>query len=247
MSRHDLGILALCVILLVVSLGAVGSRGRTRAKEAVCVSHLRQWASAFDSALLDNDGYFPSRDVNDSAWWIGWLWAYHQDAGLMTCPAATDAASDVLPTQRAWRAGEHVGSYGVNGWMGRPIQDKAGRGYAPRAYHWRTLRVWEGDAVPVLGDMSWVAALPYESDAPQMAEQSPVAPGGDSEMELVCVNRHDGAVNFFFADGFVRKVGLKELWILKWHTSYNQNGPWTIAGGARPASWPEWMRQFKNF
>jgi len=61
------------------------------------------------------------------------------------------------------------------------------------------------------------------------------------------MNRHDGTVNYLFLDWSVRKVGLKELWTLKWHKLYNEDGPWTRRGGVRPEDWPEWMRRFKDY
>jgi hypothetical protein len=48
-------------------------------------------------------------------------------------------------------------------------------------------------------------------------------------------------------DWSVRKVGLKELWTLKWHREYNTRGPWTKAGGMQPEDWPKWMRKFKEY
>jgi hypothetical protein len=42
-------------------------------------------------------------------------------------------------------------------------------------------------------------------------------------------------------------VGLKELWTLKWHRSFNTAGPWTKAGGVSPEDWPEWIRPFKDY
>ena len=54
-------------------------------------------------------------------------------------------------------------------------------------------------------------------------------------------------VNSLFMDLSVRKVGLKELWTLKWHKQYNTNGPWTMAGGVQPEDWPQWMRGFKDY
>jgi len=50
-----------------------------------------------------------------------------------------------------------------------------------------------------------------------------------------------------FMDWSVRKVGLKQLWGLKWHTAYNTAGPWTPAGGVQPQDWPEWLRRFKDY
>ena len=94
--------------------------------------------------------------------------------------------------------------------------------------------------------MFWADAWPYYTDYPPATELS-LNVQNANEMQLVCVNRHAGSTNFLFADGSVRKVGLKEIWALKWHKTYNTIGPWTVGGGVRPDDWPEWMRQFKDF
>jgi hypothetical protein len=48
-------------------------------------------------------------------------------------------------------------------------------------------------------------------------------------------------------DWSVRKVGLKELWTLKWYAHFDTVGPWTKRGGVKPEDWPEWMRGFKEY
>jgi hypothetical protein len=48
-------------------------------------------------------------------------------------------------------------------------------------------------------------------------------------------------------DWSVRKVGLKELWTLKWYRQFDIANPWTRAGGVKPEDWPEWMRNFKDY
>jgi hypothetical protein len=48
-------------------------------------------------------------------------------------------------------------------------------------------------------------------------------------------------------DWSVRKVGLKELWTLKWHRNFDTSGPWTKAGGVKPDDWPKWMRNFRDY
>ena len=60
-------------------------------------------------------------------------------------------------------------------------------------------------------------------------------------------NRHDGGVNYLFMDWSVRKVGLKELWMLKGHPDFDTRGPWTKPGGIAPEDWPGWMRKFKDY
>jgi hypothetical protein len=66
-------------------------------------------------------------------------------------------------------------------------------------------------------------------------------------MKMLCINRHDGFVNSVFVDFSSRKVGLKELWTLKWHREYDTNGPWTQAGLVQTSDWPEWMKRFKDY
>jgi prepilin-type processing-associated H-X9-DG protein len=61
------------------------------------------------------------------------------------------------------------------------------------------------------------------------------------------LQRHQTGTNVLFLDWSVRAVGLKELWTLKWHRKYPINGPLTKAGGVQPSSWPEWMRNFKDY
>jgi len=63
----------------------------------------------------------------------------------------------------------------------------------------------------------------------------------------VCVNRHNAALNGLFMDFSARKIGLKELWTLKWHRSFITTGPWTKAGDVMMWDWPQWMRNFKDY
>jgi prepilin-type N-terminal cleavage/methylation domain-containing protein/prepilin-type processing-associated H-X9-DG protein len=72
-------------------------------------------------------------------------------------------------------------------------------------------------------------------------------PATEDEATTCCINRHNGGVNSLFLDWSVRKVGLKELWKLKWNPLFDTNGPWTISGGVKPEDWPEWMRGFKDY
>jgi prepilin-type processing-associated H-X9-DG protein len=67
-------------------------------------------------------------------------------------------------------------------------------------------------------------------------------------MKCLCIDRHgNGTMNVVFLDGSVRRVGLKELWTLKWYVGYDTTGAWTTAGGVLPEDWPAWMRGFKDY
>jgi len=122
------------------------------------------------------------------------------------------------------------------------------------SWYWRTCLVKGTANIPVLLDSIFVEGFPDSVDLPPPYEGVPPylpfsGPDSDrySYMSEFSINRHAGGVNGLFMDWSVRKVGLKELWTLKWHRKYNTNGPWTKAGGVRPEDWPQWMRNFKDY
>ncbi len=109
--------------------------------------------------------------------------------------------------------------------------------------------------VPVLLDGGVSLVTPEPTDPPPEKDAIPfvdpnlpfrILSGGKS-LAFFSINRHNGGVNGLFLDWSVRKVGLKELWTLKWHRQYDTNGPWTIAGGVQAEDWPQWMRGFRDY
>ena len=131
-------------------------------------------------------------------------------------------------------------SYGFNEWLTnaqlRPFR-RSGR--TPLGLDVFSLR--ERGKFPVLLDCTEPYSSPHELDSP------PQADGGGGNIRSFCINRHEGGVNTLFLDWSVRKVGLKELWTLKWHLDFNTAGAWTKAGGVQPEDWPKWMRNFKDY
>jgi len=117
---------------------------------------------------------------------------------------------------------------------------------------WMTSTVKHAATVPVFCDSAHPLVMEYTDKAPppeydgipdMCATHSLVTVPVNS----VCINRHDGGVNHLFMDWSVRKVGLKELWTLKWIQDFRTTGPWTKAGGVQPDQWPPWMRKFKDY
>ncbi|MBN1975419.1 MAG: type II secretion system protein [Sedimentisphaerales bacterium] len=129
----------------------------------------------------------------------------------------------------------YYSSYGTNPAMGilSQIDEK---------YAWEQTAVYttKGQSnIPVfLDSASWSGLFIWEGQKP---------PATEEESINCCINRHNGGVNSLFLDWSVRKVGLKELWKLKWNPKFDTNGPWTIAGGVKPEDWPQWMRGFKDY
>ncbi len=116
-------------------------------------------------------------------------------------------------------------------------------------WFWETSDATRTDNIPVFLDSWWWSAWvkgrdrppPYEGDKGQFPC------GCRDSIYRFCINRHDGYINASFLDSSVRKVGLKELWTLKWHKEFGTVNNWTLAGGVQPEDWPEWMRKFKDY
>jgi prepilin-type processing-associated H-X9-DG protein len=140
-------------------------------------------------------------------------------------------------------------SYGLNGWLfqraGGPLtrmerSDATDSGKAAGETNIFLLRRAAG--VPLLLDGAYPSGSPTDECLPPIAEEN-----GGGGMSLFCMNRHSAHINALFLDWSVRKVGLKELWTLKWYESFNTTGPWTKVGGVTPDRWPPWMRGFKDY
>jgi len=141
-----------------------------------------------------------------------------------------------------WLENRFWGSYGPNLWVTNPPAGlKEVQGYLTE-YNWRTPHVNGANNIPLFLDCAITSATVWPEDTPPQFDGQYWAQGSGGsidEMRRFCVNRHDGFVNAAFLDYSVRKVGLKELWKLKWHRNFNTN--------YSPTVWPEWMRGFKDY
>ena len=106
------------------------------------------------------------------------------------------------------------------------------------------LRLWTKGASqqPVLLDSAWALGYPEEASGPPTRENPP-----DPQRWPFCINRHSGTVNCLFMDWSIRRVGLKELWTLRWYPTFNTANRWTVAGRAQPSQWPAWMQRFPDY
>jgi prepilin-type processing-associated H-X9-DG protein len=125
----------------------------------------------------------------------------------------------------------YYGSYGINGWLSMP-QDEGnfivGVGRFEESHlncFWKTANVNGAGNIPVYLDSWWWCGWVKDIDRPPDydCQKTEFPCGCKDSIRRFCINRHDGFVNAVFLDGSVRKVGLKELWRLKWHPNYNTN------------------------
>jgi prepilin-type N-terminal cleavage/methylation domain-containing protein/prepilin-type processing-associated H-X9-DG protein len=215
--------------------------------------------------------YWPSAWGTGGGWsWYGSLYQdYERIEGISCCPVAAKPVnpSGVKPgkiarvtggTFLAWgrywpkgtRPWDTYGSYGVNFWLWAPRWTSGSKDF--ERYLWQTPHVKGASSIPVQQDSGLPFCWPYghnQADPPEH-DGTPtllVRRRMGHAVHPSCINRHDGGINSLFMDWSARKVGLKELWALKWNRAFDTAGPWTKAGHVRPEDWPQWMRRFKDY
>jgi prepilin-type N-terminal cleavage/methylation domain-containing protein/prepilin-type processing-associated H-X9-DG protein len=253
-----ISIIALLMAILMPTL----QRVKKQANAVVCQSNLRQWGLCFKMYTDDNNGRF-SNNGKDKYYWYRILSPYYSDSNdLLFCPVANkyidnpyweggkfaawawparEPEDPIFISRPTLASSDFYGSYTVNGWIfdlnWEPVAEFEGHPY------WEGVFVKGTNNIPVCLDCAWMTQQPKHIDAPPAYDDIIDGPN----MSCLCINRHNGGINSLFMDWSVRKVGLKELWRLKWHRKFDTAGPWTKAGGMTPEDWPEWMRQFKDY
>lgn len=152
-------------------------------------------------------------------------------------------------------------SYGLNGWLFRRLgrsltrEEKMGvlmegmRGPQPPSYT-NIFLLRRTANVPLLLDCAEPSGLPTDDEYPPAGPpgtmpNGEVAPG--APMGGFLMDRHSGQINGLFLDWSVRKIGLKELWTLKWYETFDTANRWTTAGGVKPEDWPPYMLRFRDY
>ena len=259
-------VISIIALLMAILLPAI-QRVRRQAKAVSCQSNLRQWGVVFSMYTNDNGGWLPPHlpmGAGDVVWPHP-LRSYYSDSNdLLLCPMARrsqirpDNPYPIPDPASLVRQLRVVGSKST-AWeyrltAGPVVQaDLSGSYGANRGADWSRIDRPYPDSVrnnvPVLLDCIYVEGDPHFSDDPPEYEGHIGRRPGD--MTYFCINRHDGGVNGFFLDWSVRKVGLKELWTLRWDPTDSArmlaHSPWTRAGYVQPEDWPRWMRCFRDY
>ncbi|MBN1975418.1 MAG: prepilin-type N-terminal cleavage/methylation domain-containing protein [Sedimentisphaerales bacterium] len=259
-----IAIISLMLAILIPSL----KRTRNQARFLVCQSNLKQWGVLLLMRIEGNQGHYLF-DVEPRPYKFEQDASVFKDKKISFCPMAvregnkqydgsvlrgiddprhvsfyTHFSGTLGSAFESWSYDSNninisKGSYGFNIAFFSTFSLTDFPGYT---YHTKISRIYS-EKIPsniplMLDSASTWSTFAWEGQKPRVTEE---------EETSCCINRHDGGVNCLFLDWSVRKVGLKELWKLKWYQLYNTNGPWTIAGGVKPEDWPQWMREFKDY
>jgi prepilin-type N-terminal cleavage/methylation domain-containing protein/prepilin-type processing-associated H-X9-DG protein len=253
-----ISIIALLLAILTPSL----RKARNNARAVVCQSNLRQWGTIFATYTDENHGRF----YDDVGWFSWYSFRFLRNTPKKKsfpylCPMAVKTNNqryigshliDVYEFGTPFPIffwGGHSGS-AFEAWHYEDVNDtttyKGSYGMSAGLFWRYNFRTYFAAKVYSLKGQSNIPVM-LDSATPWSYVSERQGPNRPSFFQNCCINRHDGGVNCLFLDWSVRKVGLKELWKLKWHEGFNTNGPWTTAGGIKPEDWPEWMREFKDY
>ena len=253
-------VIAIIAILMAILMPAL-NRVKKQAKAAACQSSLHQWALFWSMYTSDYDGNFFDERGGESSTsvdrWPQVLESLYKNIKMRLCPAAakTLAEGGINPfmawstsdTERGQTVGRK-GSYGLNEWLSKrnPPIESYDKTYIDN--YFGNVNAKPANNIPVFLDCVHYDVWVFHTNVPPAYDGDlSNSTGTGNEMRRVCINRHDGFINCTFLDWSIRKVGLKELWTLKWHKSFNTANNYTKAGGATASTWPDWMKKFKDY
>jgi len=257
-------VIAIIALLMSILLPTL-ARAKKQAAGAACMVHLKQWALMFAMFTSDHDGYLPASVCSDDAYYLIAMLPYlgaEKNVGskgrdVFLCPLARNSRNpdscnrcpgttysawgpfDPAATGSWWDTGA-MGSYGLNDWCANPPEDCSFWGQ-PHKDAWRTPDVRSADNIPLFLDCLYTDGFPRHDDEPP-AYPDQYDSWSYNAMKMFCIDRHGGYVHGVFLDFSVRKIGLKELWKLKWHRRYNLNWPAPDWRSLAP-----WMNKFKDY
>jgi len=262
-------VIAIIALLMAILMPAL-QRVKKQAKTVICQAHLKEWATIFAMYTDDNNGFFPRRTQSGGRW-INVLYDYYyREEKIRVCPMATRIKVPYPPGSASalvvggdkftswgkigmtpneyWGPAGTYGSYGINGWV--YVCGQSTLYGKPAEFFLKTINVKGGSNIPMFLDCWFFCGWPDDTDTPPSYDGEKWS-GDEDSMQRFCINRHDGFINAAFVDYTVRRVGLKELFTLKWSRRYNTANAWTTAGGVTPADWRNhgtgWLAKFKDY
>lgn len=238
-SRKGFTLIELLVVIAIIAILAailfpVFSKAREKARQATCTSNLKQVGLAMMQYTQDWDETFPTCDLANAVagGWneYHWFWPiapYLKNINVLHCPQIRSAKNsapyqqNICPSgSRKWPEGGQA-LWGTIAW-GETIPAASLASIVSPANVISTLELAYEDAGTInSGFMSWHTGML----------------NGDSGYgpTWVVLPAHNNGMNYIFADGHV-----------KWYSSVNHPGGWTVANGGGVSTWPEFKISYNN-
>ncbi|MHC4423742.1 MAG: type II secretion system protein [Planctomycetota bacterium] len=251
-------VIAIVALLMSILMPAL-SKAKKQAQAAIDQSNQHQYGLLWKFFSDDRGGNFPERGNSGSSTWPasgdpptgmnGWMYElepYYGNREILFCPAAVKPYDEGgKPPYASWidQTGTFNSSYTINLWIANGDDDN--EDFNDRC--WRSANTKRAAYAPIISCGNWKDMQCYFEDEPPEYYGYWWEPN-NNEMKRVCVPRHGTkgtwSVTVTFLDWSIRKVYLKELWIINWHKLWREDYP---NANTRDVTWPLWMANEKDF
>ena len=255
-----IGIIGLLAAMLLPVLG----RAKDKARDATCISNLRQWGITWRLYTDENNGFFMDSYTAGApttfprgAWVLSLTNSGANKPALLLCPKAVDRRG---PGDQEVHAGlddtNAVDNGGPTTAYDFPISDPADPSHLliasyglnlwvynpntnniqgrPDSFHWRNY-----DAATQPSDTPLFLDSAWRGGGPFYNDIPPAFNGqwlgADAEMDHFALARHGKGVNILYFDSSVRNTRAKDLWSLPWSKGYD------ATAAAQAVGFPDWM------
>ncbi|HUT31221.1 MAG TPA: type II secretion system protein [Sedimentisphaerales bacterium] len=242
-------VIAIIAVLMSILMPAL-NKAKLQAQDAVDKNNQHQFALIWKYYTDEHDGYFPERG-GSQIWGVitmgAWPYVLYDympsiDRSIYLCPAATKPTDEgarcpyaAWPVRNTPPDPDVIGSYTCNFWAAKEDPDEDDPDEMGK--YWQTMSIRGAQYCPILMCGNWKDSEPEPDDEPWATREDMVRDCWEqnrNEMKRVCIDRHGWFVNANFMDMSARRVGLKELWVTKWHKK------WPRDLSLLP-EWPAWM------
>ena len=258
-------VISIIALLMAMVLPAL-EKARRQAQAIVCRSNLSQWGKIFALYANDNEDALPQSVAGgglnlQEAYWIGATLPYYKNKDIRLCPLSPVEGPPVYDqhggqylswgpfspgTPDRWWADFDAGGYGLNEWCAAPPPGFTRYWGFQTKYAWNKITARRASQVPLFLDCVYVGAFPIAGNTPlsfdlagQRWNENAWGSWASNGMRLFCIDCHEGTINGVFLDLSARKIGLKELWTLKWHPEFDTSG--------YQGAWPQWMQKYRDY
>jgi prepilin-type N-terminal cleavage/methylation domain-containing protein/prepilin-type processing-associated H-X9-DG protein len=205
-------VIAIIAILAALLLPAL-SKAKMKAKQAVCLSNLKQMSLACKMYFADTGTVFKTGGLQGYGLWLGYLITYQANVNNIRLCAMTPqltasemAADPGLPSQynggaeRAWyynglnNSGDYQGGYALNGYFYTDLNYSVNAAQHPNANFTRESDVQRPTQTPLFADAVWIDCWPDKTDPKPVNLYLPnwgtTSSGTGTGMMRFCVGRH---------------------------------------------------------
>lgn len=229
LTKREILATAGCVLVLLMTVGAVGRRGKQHSRLYICQKKLRIIERA-QAAYWEERGGLILMEYGENNWTQVIDCYAGEREGILLCPEVESYSGSSTcygTATETWCFNfgfeePTYGSYGINGWL---LEDVYGWFGGDERFYENPYSIEKPALTPTFADSFWLESWSMDVDEmakslAELREPSALPHAEGYFMKRFCVDRHELAVNVVFADGHVERIGIVDLWTLQWNRNF---------------------------